>query len=55
VYGALDRRSPPAVARALHDQIPRSELVVLDDVGHLVNLEAPTAFDAAVRSFLIDH
>ena len=52
LYGDADVRSPPAVAEALHDRIPTSELVVLPGVGHVSNLEAPEAFNRAVRDFL---
>jgi pimeloyl-ACP methyl ester carboxylesterase len=52
LYGDLDTRAPPAVAEVLHDRIPGSELVMLPGVGHVTNIEAPDAFDAAVRRFL---
>lgn len=52
LYGTEDVRSPRAVADALHAAIPDSELVLLPGVGHLINLEAPEAFDAEVRRFL---
>jgi pimeloyl-ACP methyl ester carboxylesterase len=53
LYGALDRRSPLAVAEELHAAIPSSQLVVLDGVGHLANAERPEAFNAAVRDFVL--
>jgi pimeloyl-ACP methyl ester carboxylesterase len=52
LYGALDTRAPPVVAADLHDRIPGAELVMLPGVGHVTNVEAPEAFDAAVRRFL---
>jgi pimeloyl-ACP methyl ester carboxylesterase len=52
LYGGLDRRSPMKVARKLHEQIPRSRLVVIKGVGHSVNAEAPEEFNAQVRAFL---
>ena len=52
LYGELDQRSPLEVAEALRAAIPTSELVVLPGVGHMGNLEAPDAFNAAVRAFL---
>jgi pimeloyl-ACP methyl ester carboxylesterase len=52
LYGDRDVRSPLAVAEALHRQIPTAELVVLPGVGHSSNLEAPLAFNSAVRAFL---
>lgn len=52
LYGTQDVRSPREVADALHAAIPGSELVLLPGVGHLVNLEAPEAFNTEVRRFL---
>lgn len=54
LYGQSDLRSPGQVAENLHTQIPGSELVFLD-AGHDSNLEAPTAFNDAVRRFLRHH
>ncbi len=45
-------RAPRPVAQALHAAIPNSELVLLPDVGHECNLEAPEAFNAQLRRFL---
>jgi pimeloyl-ACP methyl ester carboxylesterase len=53
LYGAEDARSPVHVGEDLHGRIPGSTLVVLPDVGHLCNVEAPEAFNAAVRDFLL--
>ncbi len=52
LYGTEDVRSPREVADALHAAIPDSEMVQLPGVGHLINLEAPEAFNADVRRFL---
>jgi len=52
LYGDTDRRSPLHVARDLHDRIAGSTLVVLPNVGHAGNMEAPAAFNTAVRTFL---
>ena len=52
VYGDHDVRAPLAVAEDLHAAISGSTLVVLADTGHLCNIEAPEAFNDAVRSFL---
>lgn len=52
LYGADDQRSPLSVAHELHRQIPGSTLAVIPDVGHLALMEAPEAFNTAVRTFL---
>ena len=40
------------VHRFMADTIPGATHVVLRGVGHLTNLEAPAAFNAAVKKFL---
>jgi pimeloyl-ACP methyl ester carboxylesterase len=52
VYGAEDVRAPLAVAKDLEASIPPATLVVLPDVGHVCSIEAPEAFNQAVRTFL---
>lgn len=52
VHGADDALSPLAHAHALADGIPDARLVVLPDVGHSPNVEAPPAFNAALQAFL---
>lgn len=54
LYGDADVRSSLAVADELHAAIPTSPLVVLPDVGHVSNVEAPDAFDPALRHFLTE-
>jgi pimeloyl-ACP methyl ester carboxylesterase len=39
-------------AEAIHDRIPRSRLIVLEDVGHFPYIEAPQAFEAVVKAFV---
>ena len=52
LYGDRDVRAPLTIAEDLQGAIPGSRLVVLPDTGHVVSLEAPAAFNAAVRDFL---
>jgi pimeloyl-ACP methyl ester carboxylesterase len=47
-----DALIPPEVTAPMAERIPGAELLTLHDVGHLSNLEAPGAFDAALRTFL---
>lgn len=52
VHGADDQVIPVAEAEKLQAGIPGARLQVLPDAGHLLNLEQPAAFNAAVRAFL---
>lgn len=51
VAGSLDRVSL-GPCRELAAALPRAELVEIPDAGHVVNLAAPAAFQAALRRFL---
>jgi 3-oxoadipate enol-lactonase len=51
VAGEGDAASLPT-SRALAGALPRAELVVVPDAGHVVNLAAPAAFNAALLGFL---
>jgi 3-oxoadipate enol-lactonase len=52
IVGEEDTVTPVDEARAMAAQIPGSELVELDDAGHLATRERPAAFDAALGAFL---
>jgi 3-oxoadipate enol-lactonase len=52
VVGADDRLAPPDIARAMAARIPEARLTVIEDAGHLVNIEQPQRFNAAVLGFL---
>jgi pimeloyl-ACP methyl ester carboxylesterase len=51
VWGAADRIYPPEHGEAFAKAIPGARLVVLDQAGHLPQLEAPSALLAAVLDF----
>ena len=55
VAGEFDRNAPPEVMRKMADKITGAEFTQLAGMGHLMNLEAPEAFDAAVLDFLARH
>lgn len=40
LVGSLDEETPPAYAQAIVDLMPNAHLCVIDDAGHLLNLEA---------------
>jgi pimeloyl-ACP methyl ester carboxylesterase len=54
LWGEDDRRSPLDVAERLHAAIPRAELAIIPNAGHLSNMEQPDAFNAHVRRFCRD-
>lgn len=51
IWGELDVRSPLEVARQFAEAIEDSELVVIDDAGHMSNLEQPDRVNQAIREF----
>jgi 3-oxoadipate enol-lactonase len=55
VVGSEDKLTTAEMAKELTAEIPGAELTVIDDAGHLVNIEKPAAFDAAVLAFLKRH
>ncbi|HZP96835.1 MAG TPA: alpha/beta fold hydrolase [Candidatus Limnocylindria bacterium] len=52
LVGEADAITPLAHARAMSEAIPHAALSVIPDAGHLSNLEAPEAFDRAMRAWL---
>jgi proline iminopeptidase len=46
---------PIDVAGDIHEQLPDSELVVIEQCGHFIHLEQPNAFHQALRTFLLHH
>jgi len=52
VVGEEDTMTPPAESEGMQAAMPRATLVQLSHAGHLSNLEAPEAFNAAVNAFL---
>jgi 3-oxoadipate enol-lactonase len=50
--GEKDPNAPPQVMERMAAKIPGARYVCLPGVGHLPNLEAPAAFDAAILEFL---
>ena len=56
VWGASDRlpRCEPPRGRALHEGLPGSRFAVIDEAGHLPQVEQPGRFLAAVLPFLAD-
>jgi pimeloyl-ACP methyl ester carboxylesterase len=52
IVGESDALTPLANAKTMHEGITGSTLTVIPDAGHLANIEAPEAFDKAIRAWL---
>ena len=52
VAGGQDQVVPIAESRGMADAIPNAQFVEIADAGHLVPMESPDAFDAALIDFL---
>ena len=52
IVGEADEITPRALSQKMYEAIPHATLSVLPDAGHLSNLEAPEAFDRAIRAWL---
>jgi 3-oxoadipate enol-lactonase len=52
VTSTADRLIPPEASAPIADQIPGAELAVIQDAGHLSNLEAPERFTELLGGFL---
>jgi len=52
IHGKDDTLISMKEAEAMHAAIPHSQLRLLDDLGHLLNMEQPDQFNNAVKKFL---
>ena len=52
VVGAEDPGTPVAAARAIHERIAGSQLVILPSASHLCNIEQAQSFNSALTVFL---
>jgi len=55
VFGEADTLTTPAMGAEMNARIKGSALIVVPKSGHLVNLEQPDAFEAALEPFLFKH
>lgn len=53
ISGSKDEAVAPAESEAMARAIPGSKLTVFPDVAHLSNVEAPEAFNALLRDFVV--
>lgn len=52
LHGAQDMGFPVRVAERLHDDVPTSQLVVIESAGHMAQFEQPAEWAGAVGGFL---
>jgi 3-oxoadipate enol-lactonase len=52
IVGKDDPGTPVAMSRAIHENAPGSELVIIENAAHLSNLEQTLAFNTALARFL---
>lgn len=51
--GRADRMTPPKYSEYLATQIPHSDLVIIENAGHMVMLEQPEELNRVVREWLV--
>ena len=55
IHGDRDEICPPAAAIFMKENIPGSELVMLEGVGHAPMIEAPELFNSHMQRFIDNH
>lgn len=55
VVGSEDMGTPPAAAKAIHEQIAGSEMVIMPDCAHMLCLEDPNTMYGHAKAFLAKH
>lgn len=53
--GALDPGTPPSACEVIRAGVPGAVMTTIPDVAHMIAIEAPVAFLAAVEPFLMRH
>jgi pimeloyl-ACP methyl ester carboxylesterase len=51
VVGEADAITPPKVAQAMKDGIPKSQMVTIKGAGHMASMEQPDQVNRAIRDF----
>ncbi|KAF3521635.1 hypothetical protein F2Q69_00050505 [Brassica cretica] len=54
IWGDKDEVFPLEHGRRLHRHLPNSSIEILKDIGHGVNIEAPTTLNNLITSFVLD-
>jgi 3-oxoadipate enol-lactonase len=52
MVGEQDHGTPPAMARLIHENLPNSDFVLIENAAHIANIEQPEIFNQAIQKFL---
>lgn len=55
IFGSDDRLTPPSIGDEMLTLLPHARLHVIEDAGHLSNIEKPDEFNRVLRDFLDEH
>ena len=55
IFGEHDKLTPPSIGETMMAKIPNARMAVIEDAGHLSNMEQPDAFNKIMRAFLQEH
>ena len=55
IAGENDNQAPARMMQRMSENIKNSQLVIIKDCGHLINIEKPDDFNDAIKEFFIKH
>ena len=55
IFGEYDTLTPPAIGYSIKKMINNAELDIIDNAGHLTNMEQPDAFNEVLIKFLLQY
>ena len=55
IAGTHDRNAPARTMEKMASRLPQAEYHLIEDVGHMIQMEAPDRVNAIVRTFLAAH
>lgn len=54
ICGSEDKLTPVERSLYIHQNVPESNIVIIDSAGHLSNIEKPILFNKALQEFLVE-
>ena len=55
IAGENDNQAPAKIMRRMSENIKLSQFVVINECGHLINIEKPVDFNNALKDFFIKY